>query len=372
MDALPRLQFAVLEHGVDRLVLAEPDNLGDPRAAVAIGAFDHADVGDLAAAGGVEGRIGELQQHPPVDALQRLHGGRLLGRLVADETRRKAGGAGEGARLVAIGGGSAAGGCRLVVAASPALVRHQLIEGRLIEPQAVAREQLPGQLDREAEGVVQTERVGPRELAPAILSRALDQLAQHHEPLLERVTEVLLLSREPDVDLLAVHVELGVGGTHQLAHQLAVAHEEPRRAAERATVEHGAAHHAAQHIPSLGVRRHDAVGDQEGHSARMIGEHAKAPVDVVIAAVATARQRLPQLDQGAELVRVEDGRSVLEDHRHAVEAETRIDVASGQRRQLLGRILVVLMKTRFQNSTKRAFSPPGRSSGLPNWTPRSR
>ena len=274
-----------------------------------------------------------MTQHPAVDALERLNGGRLLGRLIADEARREAGGAGERARLVAVRRGIAAAGGRLVVAAPPPLVRHQLIEGRLIDPEAVLRQQLPGQLDREAEGVVQAEGVGPGELAAAVLARAIDQLAQDHEALLERVTEVLLLGRQPHVDLLAVLVELGVGGSHQLAHQLAVAHEEAWREAERATVEHGAAHHAAQHIASLCVGGNDAVGYQERHPARMVGEHAQAPIDVVIAAVAAARQRLPQLDQRAELVGVEDGRRVLEDHRHAVQAQTGVDVARRQRRQ---------------------------------------
>lgn len=98
---LPGAQLAVLEHAVDRLVLAQPDDLGDAHATVAVGALDHTDVGDLAAPGGVEGRIGELEEDAPVDRFQCRHRGRLLGRLIADEARRETRRAGEGAGPVA-------------------------------------------------------------------------------------------------------------------------------------------------------------------------------------------------------------------------------------------------------------------------------
>ena len=54
------VQRAALEHDRERLVVAEAHDVLDARAAVAVLAFDHADVGDLAAAGRVEGRVGEL------------------------------------------------------------------------------------------------------------------------------------------------------------------------------------------------------------------------------------------------------------------------------------------------------------------------
>ena len=55
-------------------------------AAVALGAGDLADVGDLAAAGGVERRLGELEREAPaLHGVHADHGGRRLQRLVADE-----------------------------------------------------------------------------------------------------------------------------------------------------------------------------------------------------------------------------------------------------------------------------------------------
>ena len=52
--ALARLQLAALGDQRDDLVVADAQHVGDAGAAVAVGAFDVAGVGDLAAAGGVE------------------------------------------------------------------------------------------------------------------------------------------------------------------------------------------------------------------------------------------------------------------------------------------------------------------------------
>ena len=62
--ALVQLALRGLEH--QRLVVAEPHDVDDARAAVAVLALDHAGVGDLAATGGVERRLDELEQHAAV------------------------------------------------------------------------------------------------------------------------------------------------------------------------------------------------------------------------------------------------------------------------------------------------------------------
>ena len=51
-----------LEHHRERLVVAEAEDALHARAAVAVLALDRADVGDLAAAGRVEGGLGELDE----------------------------------------------------------------------------------------------------------------------------------------------------------------------------------------------------------------------------------------------------------------------------------------------------------------------
>ena len=64
-DALALVQLAALELDDERLVVADAHDVDDARRAVAALAFDRADVGDLAAAGRVERRLGELDEHVP-------------------------------------------------------------------------------------------------------------------------------------------------------------------------------------------------------------------------------------------------------------------------------------------------------------------
>ena len=100
-DALARPQLAALGHDRDDLVVAEAHHVVDAGEAVAVGALDEAGVRDLAAAGSVERRLDQLDQHA---AVLRRHGAdrRLaVGRLVADEVGREAGRAGEGERPLA-------------------------------------------------------------------------------------------------------------------------------------------------------------------------------------------------------------------------------------------------------------------------------
>ena len=103
-----------------------------------------------------------------------------------------------------------------------------------------------------------------------------------------------------------------------------------------------AAHDAAQHVAAVLVRRHDAVGDQERHPARVVGEDAQRAVDVELARRSGARQLLAEPDQRQELVGLEHRRRVLQDRRHAVEPQAGVDVLLRQRRERVHRVLVVL------------------------------
>ena len=61
----PACSSPLLEHDAEGLVIAEAEDVLDPRAAVPLLALDRADVGDLASARGVEGGLGELHQVAP-------------------------------------------------------------------------------------------------------------------------------------------------------------------------------------------------------------------------------------------------------------------------------------------------------------------
>ena len=66
VNALADVDRPALGDDREHLVVAEPQHVLDARAAVALQALDVARIGDLAAAGRIERRLDELDQHPSV------------------------------------------------------------------------------------------------------------------------------------------------------------------------------------------------------------------------------------------------------------------------------------------------------------------
>jgi hypothetical protein len=117
--------------------------------------LDNTLVGDLAAAGRIERRLAQLQPQQAVALVdQRSHLSANVQLLVADELGREAGV--QLRRAVADRGGAGARPLALLV--------HQAREAGLVDRDAVLGGDLGGQLEREAVGVVQLERVGRLDL----------------------------------------------------------------------------------------------------------------------------------------------------------------------------------------------------------------
>ena len=93
---------------------------------------------------------------------------------------------------------------------------------------------------------------------------------------------------------------------------------------------HAAAHDAAEHIASALVGRHDAVRQQEGAGAQMVGDHLVGGVRP-----AGRGQLGARADQALEQIGVVIAVHALEDRRHALQAHARID---GGPRQVLALI----------------------------------
>ena len=202
-DALALVQRAALQDDVERLVVADAEHVVHARQAVAVGAFDRADVGDLPAARRVEGRLGELDQVALAVAVlregpDRADGRRLLLGLIAGEARLEAAFAREHAGDLAGRADAAALAGAPARATALALLLHQLLEVAF-DLQALLGEQLARHLVREAVGVVQAEDVLRGDRLHLLRARRLDQLAQRRHALLERAPEALLLGRQPHV-----------------------------------------------------------------------------------------------------------------------------------------------------------------------------
>jgi hypothetical protein len=183
--------------------------------------------------------------------------------------------------------------------------------------------------------------LGADALLPALLG-ARDVLVEDARALLEGLPERLLLAREPHLDRVRLLGELGVGAAHELAHAAREARQEARLDADPAALQDRAAHEPAQDVAAVLVGGHDAVGDEEGHPARVVGEDAQRTVDLERLAVGAPAELLAEVDERLELVRLEDRRRALEDRREPVEAQPGVDVLRRQRGEDVLRVLVVL------------------------------
>ena len=140
----------------------------------------------------------------------------------------------------------------------------------------------------------------------------------------------------------ALLVQLGIDVAHRLQHHLAVARQELALDADPVALDDRTAHEPAQDVAAVLVGRHDAVGDQEAHPARVVGEDPHRPVGREVAAVGAAAELLAEVHERADLVRLEHGDGVLHDRREPVEPEPRVDVLRRQRRERALGVLVVL------------------------------
>ena len=203
-----------------------------------------------------------------------------------------------------------------------ALGVHERVElGLLREGHAALLGDLAGELDREPERVVQAERVVAGDLARG--EQVVEQLGARGQ----RAAEALLLGADPLEDRLAPGDELGVAAAHRVEHDVDVLRQEPLLDARALPLLDRAAHQAAQHVAAVLVGGHDAVGDQERHRPGVVGQDAQGAV------VGRLRQLAAERHQRQELIGVEDRVDALLHERHAVEAQTGVDVVRRQRRQ---------------------------------------
>jgi hypothetical protein len=162
--------------------------------------------------------------------------------------------------------------------------------------------------------------------------------------------EPLLLGARRGREVLAALDELRVHVAHRVDHALDHAVERGLRgAAQQVGVAHGAAEDAPQHVAAPLVGREHAVGQQERHGARVVGEHAVArrvvAADHRVArapAVRGAHRRLDLRDERREHVGVEVVGHALQHGRDALEPRPGVHARLGQRHERAVGLPVVL------------------------------
>ena len=158
------------------------------------------------------------------------------------------------------------------------LLLHQLTETLLVNGQALVGRHLDGQVDGEAEGVVQAERVGAGEHLLALGLVLRQQIGEDLHAAVDGAGKVLLLGADDlgDIALFLTHIRVFAlidlhDGIHHLikegvvhAQELAVPGSPPQQ--------------AAHDIAAPLVGGQDAVADHEDGGPDMVGDHAQGDV----------------------------------------------------------------------------------------------
>jgi hypothetical protein len=216
-----------------------------------------------------------------------------------------------------------------LLAARPlALLGHRLVEAGAVDAHATLRRHLDRQVDREAERVVEAERIGPTDDAPG-----RDQLVQASRPRLERAGELLLLGLDAIEDLVALRTERRIRLAHQVDDDVRGLAQERLGDTQQASVAHGTSDDAAQHVARTLIRWRHTLRQQERHRPRVIGHHLVAePFGLDGVRVVTDELRKPLDDrheQVGSVVRVDP----LDNRGQPLEAGAGVDALERQRGQ---------------------------------------
>ena len=137
---------------------------------------------------------------------------------------------------------------------------HLAVETVYVDRMSRALGNLDRKVNGETKGVV--EHKGGRTVERLALAELSKSLVKVNTAVAERVGEALLLSRNDALDERCVLNKLGVRIAHELVHAIDESREESALDANEATVEHGAAQQAAEHIAAPLVAGQDAIGDR--------------------------------------------------------------------------------------------------------------
>ena len=215
------------------------------------------------------------------------------------------------------------------------LLFHGDLEALAVEAEAAFREDLLGHLDREAVRVVE------QECDLAVEHCRIEHSGRLVEDLLpgsERGPEALLLAGHHLGDELLVDDQVGVVVAHHLHHDL----DQPRHHdigdAEHPGMANRAADDAPQHVAAVLVGGEDAVGDEHGRRAGVVGEDPHRDIGLGIGAVGLAADALGFGQQRHEEVDVPCRRNALQHGQDAFEAGAGVDAGCLQRCQLAGAV----------------------------------
>ena len=149
-------------------------------------------------------------------------------------------------------------------------------------------------------GVVEPEGLGAGDGAPGRDPTAISsKMAMAWRSVVPKRSSSTATTR---VTVSACETSSGIGRLHPLDHGGGQLGQEGLLDPELLPVAHGAAHDLAQHVAAALVAGDDAVGDQEGHGAQVVGDHPQRDVGPGVLAVGASGASGDRLEQGREQV----------------------------------------------------------------------
>ncbi len=185
-----------------------------------------------------------------------------------------------------------------------ALGVHCGVEALDVHGQVTLARDVLGEIEREAVGVVQAERIHAGDHAVADLGR---DVVENLHARIQRFSKTLFLGLQGAHDGVDLGRQFGIGHAHLLdqgRHQLA---EERLAHAQHPAVAQCAADDTAQHVTAAFVGRQHAIDDQERTGTDVVGDHAQR----LVFQVGGAGQLGGLADQGLEQVDLIVGVHVL-------------------------------------------------------------
>src|SRR5579884_506699 len=173
--------------------------------------------------------------------------------------------------------------------------------------------------------------------------RRIDEARQELAPAVERPHEVPLFEPQRVLDVVQTGRQFGITGCERRDDRRRELRHELARIAQEPAVAYRTPDQEAQNVPAVGIRRVDAVGDQERDRARMIGDDAPAHELLGRRETRSRNRRLRRDEIGEQVGLVHRGPPVG-DREHPLETSPRIDRLARQVVQLPAGVAMELLK----------------------------
>ena len=307
-------------------------------AQAALGTIQYAVVGSLTAHFCVEGGLIQHHQHA---VLCLLVGGNGIGQGLFITQRHNSALVGQGVVTGKDGGLSLQCAEQILAPAGDVLLQtlsagalllllHLCVEAVLVDLQTLLGGDLLGQIQREAEGIVQLEGVHAAQQLLVCLLQTVDHVVQDVHAGIDGAGKVCLLGADDLLDIGVMLAQLGVGGLAGLDDGLHQIHEEGVVDAQHPAVACSTAQQTAQHIAAALVGGQDAVRHHKGAAADMVGDDADGDIGLGVLLVGLACNVLHMVQHTLHGIHLEQIAHVLHHAGQTLQAHAGINVGACQ------------------------------------------